>query len=180
MTLLVIADDESLMSTLPDVPADVLVSCGDLPDYVISRAAQRCRCRKILAVKGNHDCSGGFGAPITDLHLQTHQIHGITFGGFGGAWKYKPRGNHLFEQEEVATLLAEFPRVDVLVTHNSPRMIHDREDEVHLGFTAFNAYVARSRPRWMFHGHQHLNQETTLGGTRIIGTYGHRFIVIPE
>ena len=180
MTLLVIADDDALLNTLPEVPADVLVSCGDLPDQTVLRAAQRCRCRQILAVKGNHDSSAPFAPPIVDLHLHTHVIQGITFGGFCGAWKYKPRGHYLFEQSEVERALAAFPPVDVFVTHNSPRLVHDRDDDVHIGFGAFNSYLARTHPRWLFHGHQHLNAETTVGATRVTGTYGHRFVVIPD
>ncbi len=180
MTLLVIADDEALLNKLPDVHADVLVSCGDLPDQTILLAARRGHCRHILAIKGNHDSSGAFGMPIVDLHLHSHTIRGITFGGFCGAWKYKPKGNYLFEQPEVESALTAFPRVDVFVTHNSPRMIHDRDDEVHTGFNAFNNYIDRTHPRWLLHGHQHTNIETTVGMTRVIGTYGHRLIVIPE
>ena len=180
MTLLVIADDEALLQKLPDAQCDVLVSCGDLPDLTILRAAARCRCRHILAVKGNHDSSASFEAPIIDLHLCSHAIRGITFGGFCGAWKYKPKGNYLFEQMEVEVALAAFPRVDVFVSHNSPRMIHDRDDDVHIGFTAFNSYIARAHPRWLLHGHQHTNTESTVGATRVTGTYGHRFVVIPE
>ena len=180
MTLLVIADDEALLAALPEAQAEVLVSCGDLSDQTILRAAERCRCRHILAVKENHDSSAPFKAPIVDLHLRSHAVRGITFGGFCGAWKYKPRGNHLFDQAEVERALAAFPSADVFVAHNSPRMVHDRDDEVHIGFTAFNSYLARAQPRWLLHGHQHLNVESIVGATRVIGTYGHRFVVLPE
>ena len=180
MTLLVIADDESVLSRLPAVNADVLVSCGDLPDHVILKAAHKCHCRHILAVKGNHDSSSAFEAPIIDLHLRRYPVRGITFGGFCGSWKYKPVGHHLFEQTEVTGAMTDFPRVDVFVTHNSPRLVHDREDEVHLGFEAFNGYLIRSKPRRLLHGHQHLNIESTVGLTLVTGTYGHRFIVLPE
>ena len=180
MTLLVIADDEALLNNLPAAQADVLVSCGDLTDQTILRAADRCCCKHILAVKGNHDSSGPFETPIMDLHLRSHAVRGVTFGGFCGAWKYKPKGNHLFEQADVERALAAFPPVDVFVAHNSPRMIHDRDDDVHIGFVAFNSYVARASPRLLFHGHQHLNVESTVGTTRVTGTYGHRFVVVPE
>jgi len=180
MTLLVIADDDSLLTDLPDAHADVLVSCGDLFDQAILRAAKRCHCRHILAVKGNHDSSAPFPSPIIELHLAIHTIQGITFGGFCGAWKYKPRGHHLFEQSEVEQALAGFPRVDIFVSHNSPRIIQDRDDHVHIGFTAFNSYIARAHPQRLLHGHQHLNTETVVGATSVIGTYGYRFVVIPE
>src|SRR5690242_1683727 len=115
MTLLIIADDESL--GIPDCNVDLLVSCGDLPDTIIFEAAKRCHCREIVAVKGNHDSSAPFPAPIRDLHLKTFEFRGLRFGGFCGSWKYKPRGNYLFEDPEVERLLTGFAAVDIFVTH---------------------------------------------------------------
>jgi Icc-related predicted phosphoesterase len=180
MTVLVIADDEGLFAKLPTERADLLISCGDLPDELILRVADRCRCAKIFAVKGNHDGSGEFPAPIINLHQKIVTYQGLTFGGFCGSWKYKPRGNYLFEQAEVDQALAFFPHVDIFVAHNSPRLTHDRDDEVHLGFSAFVSYVERTKPRWLLHGHQHLQIESMLCATRVIGTYGHRFLVVAE
>jgi hypothetical protein len=62
MTLPVIADDEVVLDRLPKTPAKVLISCGDLPDETIFRAAGRCACRHILAVKGNRHSSAPFQA----------------------------------------------------------------------------------------------------------------------
>src|SRR4051794_5327589 len=111
MTLLVIADDEYVAKKVPAMPADVLISCGDLADDTILEIANRCGCRQTLAVKGNHDSSGPFRPPIRDMHLTTFHFQGLTFGGFCGSWKYKPRGNYLFEQLEVETSLAAQPPV---------------------------------------------------------------------
>jgi Icc-related predicted phosphoesterase len=180
MNILIIADDDTVLRELPELRPDLLVSCGDLPDEIILQAAQKCAVQKIFAVKGNHDSSSPFRQPIQDLHLKPVEFGGLTFGGFCGSWKYKPRGNFLFEQSEVESALSSFPKVDVFVTHNSPRLVHDRDDDVHTGFVTFNNYITRVGPRVMFHGHQHVNQETTVGATRVIGTYGFRQIVIPE
>ena len=180
MTLLIIADDDAVERQVPDARADLLISCGDMADSVICRIAERCGCEKIFAVKGNHDSSGGFPAPIHDLHLNRVQFRGLWFGGFCGSWKYKPRGNYLFEQYEVESLLSGFPPVDVFVAHNSPRLIHDKEDEVHHGFTAFNSYITRTRPQWFIHGHQHANAESSLEGTKVVGVFGYRFLVVPD
>jgi predicted phosphodiesterase len=141
MNLLVIADDESVGLQVPECNVDALVSCGDLPDELIFKVAKKCHCKEILAVKGNHDSSAAFPAPIRDLHLNVLPFRGVKFGGFCGSWKYKPRGNYLFENFEVERLLADFPPVDIFVTHNSPRLVHDREDDVHMGFAAFNQYL---------------------------------------
>ena len=180
MNLLIIADDESLPRGVPDNPADLLVSLGDLSDDTICEIARRCGCHVILAVKGNHDSSAPFRPPIRDAHLTTSTFRGLTFGGFCGSWKYKPRGNYLFEQSEVEQRLTHFPHVDVFLAHNSPRLVHDREDEVHTGFSAFNNYIARAAPELFLHGHQHENRETMVGATRVIGVFGHRFILLPD
>jgi Icc-related predicted phosphoesterase len=178
MTLFIIADDDSAINLLPEVKADVLISCGDLGDVSIAHAAARCGCQQILVVKGNHDSAAPFPAPVVDLHLQTFTFQGITFGGFGGSWKYKPRGHHLFEQSEVDSLMQSFPKVDVFVAHNSPAQVHDKDDFVHAGFTAFNSYIAKHQPKLFLHGHQHVEKETMMGATRVIGSYGFRSLVL--
>jgi Icc-related predicted phosphoesterase len=176
MKILVLADDDGVRRSLPDEAADVVIACGDLLDAVILEAAQRTQSGNVLAVKGNHDGSGDFEAPIRDLHLAVVTVDGVRFGGFRGSWKYKPRGNYLYEQEEVAGQLAGFPAVDVFVAHNSPRGVHDRDDEVHHGFEAFGPYIERAEPRLLIHGHQHVNRETMVGETRVVGVYGLRWL----
>ena len=121
-----------------------------------------------------------FETPIVDLHLQTAQHAGFRFGGLNGSWKYKPRGPFLYEQAEVESLLSSFPAVDILLSHNSPRGIHDREDTVHQGFEGLNPYISRVRPKLVIHGHQHTQRESTVGETRVIGVYGYKVIEIPE
>ena len=174
MVLTVIADDDGLAKNLSGERAEVLVSCGDLGDPTILTVAQAVGCQRVFAVKGNHDGGGPFPAPITDLHLRVEEFGGLRFGGFNGSWRYKPRGHFLYEQDEVERQLARFPPVDVFVAHNSPRRVHDRDDEVHIGFEAFNSYIQRAQPRLFLHGHQHVNQETLVGCARVVGIYGVR------
>jgi Icc-related predicted phosphoesterase len=177
---LIIADDEGVVQTVPDVRADVLISCGDLPDRAILEVARRVGAPPVLAVKGNHDDGGPFARGIIDIHLQTRTIRGVRFGGFAGSWKYKPRGHYLFEQSDVYSALESFPNVDVFVAHNSPAGIHDKDDYVHYGFSAFAAYIADRQPRFFIHGHQHKNAESILGRTKVVGVYGHRYMVVEE
>jgi Icc-related predicted phosphoesterase len=180
MNLLVIADTDTVEDQIGHDPAELLVACGDLDDAFIDRIARKSGVSRVLAVKGNHDTAGPFPSPTIDLHLTTFTYGDISFGGFGGSWRYKPRGHHLYEQDEVARLLADFPPVDVFVAHNSPRGIHDRNDEVHFGFDAFNDYIERAKPRLFLHGHQHVNCQTQVGQTQVIGVYGFRYLEIPE
>ena len=180
MNLLIIADDEFAACKVSDCTAELLVSLGDMPDAIILEVAGRCACEAILAVKGNHDSSAQFPEPIRDLHLRTIQFRGVSFGGFCGSWKYKPKGNFLFEQDEVERQMAKFPPVDIFIAHNSPRLIHDRDDEVHLGFAGFTNYIARAKPKVFLHGHQHHAEETVVGTTRVIGTFGFRHLFLPD
>src|SRR5882762_1126396 len=108
MTLLIIADDDSVLRTIPSASADMLISCGDLPDDVILQIAAACRCREALAAKGNHDSSAGFASGIRDLQRTTFNFRGLRFGGFCGSWKYEPKGNYPFEQTEVEQALLSF------------------------------------------------------------------------
>ena len=178
MKILVLADIDDLSLKHGPGRADLLLSCGDVADRVILEAAEAYECPAIFAVKGNHDSDEPFPSPIEDLHLRTIEHGGLTFGGFNGAWKYKPRGPFLYEQEEARKLLEDFPPVDVLLSHNSPRGIHDRDDGVHTGFQALNEYIERAKPAAVIHGHQHLVRESRLGETRIIGVHGRRLIEI--
>ncbi len=176
MNLLVLADDDSVRRSIESRPAHVLLSCGDISDDTILDAARKSNPAHILAVKGNHDSSGPFPPPIVDLHLSVCTIDGVRFGGCRGSWRYKPRGNYLYDQAEVEEFMASFPPVDVFVAHNSPRHLHDRDDDVHLGFEAFGPYIERARPQLFIHGHQHLNRETSIGTTRVVGVYGYRLL----
>jgi Icc-related predicted phosphoesterase len=174
--LLVIADIEDLRWKHSTGKADILLSCGDVSDHVILEAADAFKCRAIFAVKGNHDSSHPFPDPIVDLHRISDKCSGVTFGGFNGAWKYKPRGWYLYDQSEVEEYLAIFPGTDIFISHNSPRGIHDRNDGIHTGFDGLTSYIARAKPKILVHGHHHVNKETTCGETQVIGVHGWRKI----
>ena len=117
MKILIIADDEFFIKRLPDCQADVLISLGDLPDSVILAAAEKCQCREILAVRGNHDAEVPFPEGVRDLHLAVHEVAGVRFGGFCGSLRYK-QGAFMFEQSEVERLMADFSPVDCFLAHS--------------------------------------------------------------
>lgn len=178
MKILVIADIDDLHWNVNSRPADLLIACGDVCEQVILEAAASCGSKCIFAVKGNHDNPALFPSPIQDLHLQIAEYRGLRFGGFNGAWRYKPRGAFLYDQAEVTRLMADFPPVDIFIAHNSPRYIHDKEDGIHEGFNALNAYIERHAPTMLIHGHQHNNVQSRHLNSQIVGVYQHRRLVI--
>lgn len=176
MKILVLADIDDFHWHGPAGRADCLLALGDMADAVILEAASAWQCPAVFAVKGNHDGDALFPAPIVDLHLRTAELGGMSFGGLNGCWQYKPRGHFLYYQEEADAFLAGFPSVDIFISHNSPRGVHDRDDGVHTGFAALNSYIERAKPGLLLHGHQHLERETRVGETRVIGVYGWKAI----
>lgn len=176
MKLLVISDIDDLHWRGGTGQADLILSCGDVADQLILEAAEAYHCPTVFAVRGNHDYNHQqeFPEPIVDLHMATRQFNGLTFGGFNGAWQYKPRGHYLYSQSEVCELMSPFPPVDILISHNSPRGVHDRDDGLHTGFDGLVNYLIEHKPQYLLHGHQHINRETQCDGTRVICVYGWR------
>jgi Icc-related predicted phosphoesterase len=180
MTALVLADIDDIHWHGGTGKADLVVSCGDVDDNLIAEAGQAYRCTTILGIRGNHDRPLPFAAPVIDLHLNRVAVHGLAFGGFQGSWKYKPRGHYLYEKDEVIAALKQFPTVDIFVAHNSPRSVHDKEDDTHFGFEAFNEYIRQRRPKILIHGHQHTRVQTRVEKTLVIGAYGAQFFELPS
>ena len=54
--------------------------------------------------------------------------------------------------------------------------MHERDDDTHRGFDAFNEYIARAHPRIFFHGHQHIDAETMAGTTKVLGVNRYRYV----
>jgi Icc-related predicted phosphoesterase len=178
MKILVLADINDIHWKEGNGQADLLLSCGDVAEQAILEAAASFNCSTIFAVKGNHDSSEKFPSRIVDLHLHVEEFRGLRLGGINGAWRYKTKGHFLYDQWEVDRFLSSFPRVDVFISHNSPRGIHDQADGVHYGFDGLKSYAEGMKPRLLIHGHQHLNCETQFGETRIVGVCGYRLMEI--
>lgn len=178
MQAIVIADDDSLVGHLEYKSVDLLLCLGDLWDGSIEKACAKYTPRKSFAVRGNHDTDAPFAPYVIPLHYTIEEYGGLKFGGFNGSWRYKPRGHHLYEQEEVSRMLRHFPPVDVFVAHNSPRGIHERGGDTHQGFDGFLSYIETARPRYFIHGHQHLNGITKIGDTTVIGVFGETILEI--
>ena len=48
----------------------------------------------------------------------------------------------------------DFPPMEMFVAHRSPRFIHERGEEVYVGFDAFVLYVLRIKPKFFIYGHR--------------------------
>jgi Icc-related predicted phosphoesterase len=157
------------------VGADALVTLGDLHPAGVPNVDV-----PHLFVHGNHDSPNEpFLQALDrhDLHLRVVRIGSVSFGGFQGSMKYKPKGHYLYDDHEVAELLAVLPEVDVFVAH-APCTTLGIDDGVHDGFRAFDEYIMRVQPRLFLCGHVHRSREVTLGRTRCVSVWGAGEVVV--
>jgi Icc-related predicted phosphoesterase len=185
---------------------DLVVGCGDLPNYYLDYIVSMLNVPLAL-VPGNHDLP--VPSPNTDRAPESSvdpsgfanidgtavEERGLLLAGLGGSIRYRPDGVHQYTQAEMTRrALALAPRLywnrirhgrflDILVTHAPPRGIHDAEDPAHVGFEAFNRFIARYRPRYLLHGHSHIYMRGTLtttqmGPTTIVNVYPYRVIEV--
>jgi Icc-related predicted phosphoesterase len=170
----------------------LVVGCGDLPDYYLEYVVSMLNV-PLFYVPGNHDlspASGGadrtyFGALPPDCGQLDGRVvceQGLLLAGLGGSIRYRPDGEHQYTQGEMARrILGMAPRlwlnrvrygraVDILITHAPPKGIHDGTDPAHVGFSAFNHFIDRFRPRYLLHGHSHVWRRDTVVSTQVGST----------
>jgi Icc-related predicted phosphoesterase len=185
MNILAISDRPpkvSIKKTVLEHHIDLICTLGDLEYLQIKELADITTIPK-LGVYGNH-CSGNYfdDLGIKNMHLQTFEYKGITFGGFEGSIKYKddPYAK-MYTQEQADDLLKDFHCVNVLLCHSPPFGINDESDPAHIGFKALKKYLEEKKPKYLFHGHTYPQGNKIIKkflDTEIIYVYGDMVISI--
>ncbi len=138
----------------------------------------------------SHQLRNHFGA--TFLEDRVRNVEGLLIAGLGGSMRYN-NGEHQFTEAQMyRRMLRLVPRLlwnklvhgrylDILLTHASPRGIHDKQDPCHLGFRSMLWFMRWFKPRYLLHGHIHLydlNAErvTRYRETEVINVYDHYVI----
>ena len=172
---------------------DLILSCGDLKADYLSFLVTMARC-PLLYVHGNHD--GGYdhhgpeGCDCIEDKLVTY--NGLRILGLGGCRQYHP-GPHQYTEEEMARrirrLKGDIRRaggVDIVVTHAAPKGVGDAEDRAHLGFDCLLELIDRYHPKYLLHGHMHLQygtdkiREREYNGTQVINVCERYELEIPD
>jgi Icc-related predicted phosphoesterase len=187
---------------------DIVLSAGDLPldylDFIVSSLN-----KPLFFVYGNHNLDHfdyhsegiqdnyagekdyeGSGA----IHVGSRVVYqeGLIIAGLGGSMRYNRGKNQFTESQMMRQIIKLIPRllfnrlfrgrfVDILVTHASPKGIHDKEDRCHWGFEAFRWFMRTFKPKYLIHGHIHLYslsdvRVTKYGETQVINAYSHYVI----
>lgn len=78
----------------------------------------------------------------------------MRFGSFQGCVRYQENLDAImFTQDEANTLMRNFPKVDIFLSHCPPRGINDEEEIAHQGFDALRKYIDEQQPKTWLHGH---------------------------
>ena len=144
--------------------AKLLISCGDLNASYLEYLSGALNL-PLFFVRGNHDEAYDDGFPGGDnLHGCFRRYLGITMAGLEGSIYYNGRNVQHTESRMATFALQLLPRLvirrfrhgygaDYLVTHSSPRNIHDADDRAHHGFRSFLWLMRLGQPRYLIHGH---------------------------
>ena len=182
--------------------ADLLLSCGDLPDYYLDFVASMLNV-PLYGVRGNHDARPPSPSGLAhhqrwgmvDLHARVVEDFGLLMGGLDGSMRYS-RGAYQYTEGQMREQVARMvPRLllnrvrygrflDIFVTHASPRGIHDQADQCHQGFDVFRWFLRTFRPRYHLHGHVHVYDnrtptETQYHDTLVLNAYRYRELSVP-
>lgn len=172
---------------------DLVVSCGDLPAAYLEHIVTLSNV-PLVYVQGNHDTAYDEHPPGGCVSIDGHlrDFHGMRVMGLGGSIRYNPRVHGYTEAEmarraaRMALLAQATGGVDLLVTHAPARGYGDLDDLPHRGFEAIDALVRHLRPRYLVHGHVHMQYARVARriehpcGTTIVNACGSQLIDIPD
>jgi Icc-related predicted phosphoesterase len=186
---------------------ELVLSAGDLPmdylEYIVSSLN-----KPLVFVFGNHHVkelpyyTRKWGELLNDSYnFSSGAIHagsrvlvesGLIIAGLGGSMRYNRGENQYSEFAMKLKILALIPALifnrifrgrylDILLTHASPRGIHDKEDLCHWGFKCFLWFMRIFKPRYLIHGHIHLYSLSDVRSsnymrTQVINAYSHYII----
>lgn len=162
---------------------DLILSAGDLPPQYLSFLVTFTQA-PLLYVRGNHDdCYAQTppdGCICVDGDVYTYK--GIRIMGMGGSMRYRDGDNQYspFDMKLKTWMMGHKIRkaggVDILLTHAPAKGLGDDPDLPHQGFEAFNQLLDKYHPKYMVHGHVHLNygmkeRVISYGDTTIINAF---------
>ena len=168
---------------------DLILSCGDLPAAYLSFLVTLGPC-PVFYVPGNHDKrydrEPPEGCVCVDNKIVTY--NGIRIMGLGGSMRYNSDECQYTEKEmkrRISGMRWQIWRnkgFDILLTHAPAKGVDDAEDLPHQGFDCFNRLIEKYQPRYMVHGHVHMNygmnipRTIQVGNTTVVNAY-ERYLI---
>lgn len=172
---------------------DLIIACGDLNAKYLSFIVTMARV-PVLYVHGNHDINYHRNPPegCDCIDDQLIVYKGVRILGLGGCRKYH-EGPHQYTEKDMRKRIRKLwwplwkhKGVDIVVTHAPPQNVGDCNDPAHRGFEAFLRLIEKYHPKYLLHGHVHMNygMDSTRvrehQGTKVINACERYELVIPD
>lgn len=153
---------------------DLIVSLGDITNDYLKVLGDSFSDKPFFGILGNHDIIGQLkGMNVLDLGNKTVEYNGISFAGIEGCIRYKRSDfNPMYSQDQIKEMTSNLPKADIIISHNSPFGIHDKNYDSHVGYKGLISYINKYSPLYCIHGHQHINKVTKHNDTHVVGVYG--------
>ncbi len=172
-------------------PIDIIISCGDLAPEYLSFLRDRLD-RPLYYIKGNHDHRYTSTNPMgcDNIHLQLKRFQTLNIMGFDGSMWYNGGANQYTEAQMKKMIFKMWFSLwrkggaDIIVTHASPRHIHDAEDYCHRGFESFVTLIKKRNPELFIHGHIHKDfnhpdeRITRVNSTQVVNACGYTILEV--
>ena len=132
---------------------------------------------KICALLGNHDNNYIDKFELKNLNGEIIEVNGVKLLGIQGSYKYKPDDFPSFSQKESLEFLSNKDKVDILVSHDAPYGMSERNDVAHQGLFGILYYLFKNKVPYCIHGHLHTpySKEMT-NGTKVKCYYMYNYI----
>ena len=172
---------------------DLIVSCGDLKPEYLSFLVTMGRA-PLVYVHGNHDGYYESRPPEGCMCIEDKifRYGDLRLVGLGGSYCYSG-GKHQYTEREMRKRIKKLrfglwrsKGVDIVVTHAPVRDYGDDQDLPHRGFEAFWSLLETHNPRYLLHGHVHMNYGPDrerihqYGTTTLINGYERYVLDLPE
>lgn len=172
---------------------NLMISCGDLKASYLRFLVTMGRA-PLLYVHGNHDLTYEQDPPegCDCIEDKLVTIGGLRILGLGGSPWYSGGRNQYTEKQMAVRIrklrlqLWRAKGVDIVVTHSPVKGFGDGEDYAHRGFECLLPLLDKYKPRYLVHGHVHVNYGANIprvlqrGETTIINAYERYILEIPE
>lgn len=141
---------------------DLILACGDLNSSYLSFLVTLAKA-PVLYVHGNHDGAYASRPPegCDCIEDQVVTVKGLRILGLGGAPLYNG-GPHQYTERQMARRIRKLRRklrkgVDIVLTHAPAEGYGDGQDYAHRGFACLVELMDRYQPKYLIHGHMHVN-----------------------
>ena len=141
---------------------DLILSAGDLRSRYLTFLTTVLK-KPLLYIHGNHDTHYDDQPPLGCICIEdiVYDFNGLKIAGLGGCREYRG-GKHQYSERAMSKKIKKNKKAfkkgfDILLTHSPAFGLGDGDDHAHIGFKSYIKLLDDHKPKYMIHGHQHLN-----------------------